>query len=762
MPELPLPRRPTLPATLDIVFEHELVPDGTMSSTPTPIGDLYSSAASSPTYIRERGPPAPSALPLSSRRSSENAFHSVPQQRSNHASPNSHFINLPVVSAPAMGRGSSGGSERTAETYMTGGEGGPDTPATGPAGLPHSRGISPEPMQQYSPQPTYSPQTTRPPGPTSSRSGLDHIFEAGGAPPSDRASTSAAGSSEAGPSTIAPSIQKLHSQGSTSSNTAQSHATSANISRGRNGSATAGLGVGYPSVVGGGGEMNGSNGPQLSPGLDDPLVSVGFDEGVLRALCSLDCGVPLLLDRLKQALMSNREMQAFLRKRAQIEEEYARSMQKLVRERSEAYSSLGGESRAGSYVKSWQSLLKVHDFLADNRLKYSQQLVEMCDELGVLAREVEKSRKGSKDMGGRLEKSLQESESATEKARQRFDAAAEELERLIVAKSGESVKDLNNVPHLGSGASGPAASSKRTFGKAMSKLKAKNPAQLAKQEDETRSRMGRESDAYRGQVLATQQVRQEYFNLQLPRLLRSLKEQSDEIDNGSQYHLLRYAHLSENLTVNDGVVLAPVSLEEGPGIKGVVEAIDNREDFRSFMSNYAAHFNQSGQKGLRREGPPDEGFVANMGKRPSVSSSPRPSTSAPLGPGPNKPPPPVVSRPTFGVDLGEQMLRDGVEVPRILEECAAVIEEHGLDTIGIYRLSGMTSRVQRLKAKLDRDVESVDLTSEENLTDINDISGVLKLWLRELPEPLMTWDLYHGIIEAASGSRRPFSRRCGA
>jgi len=110
-------------------------------------------------------------------------------------------------------------------------------------------------------------------------------------------------------------------------------------------------------------------------------------------------------------------------------------------------------------------------------------------------------------------------------------------------------------------------------------------------------------------------------------------------------------------------------------------------------------------------------------------------------------PPP---NPTFGVDLGEQMLRDGVEVPRLLEKCAEAIELHGLDNMGIYRLSGTTSKVQRLKQKLDYDLEGTDLLSEENLSDINDSAAVLKLWFREMPEPLLTWELYYGFIEAAS------------
>lgn len=89
--------------------------------------------------------------------------------------------------------------------------------------------------------------------------------------------------------------------------------------------------------------------------------------------------------------------------------------------------------------------------------------------------------------------------------------------------------------------------------------------------------------------------------------------------------------------------------------------------------------------------------------RPTASPLPQSSTlqsfsSSSIPAAPAAPP----SRPTFGVDLGEQMARDNVDVPRVLEKCAQAIELHGLDSMGIYRLSGTTSRVQRLKAALDR------------------------------------------------------------
>lgn len=59
-------------------------------------------------------------------------------------------------------------------------------------------------------------------------------------------------------------------------------------------------------------------------------------------------------------------------------------------------------------------------------------------------------------------------------------------------------------------------------------------------------------------------------------------------------------------------------------------------------------------------------------------------------------------RPTFGVDLAEQMIRDNVEVPRIMLRCCAAIERWGIDSTGIYRLSGSVSKVSKLKGLLDR------------------------------------------------------------
>lgn len=507
--------------------------------------------------------------------------------------------------------------------------------------------------------------------------------------------------------------------------------------------------------------------------LEDSSIQNGFDEGILRALCDLDCGVPLLLDRIKQSMISCREVSLFFKKRAVVEDEYGRTLQKTARSAHEAYAL--SDAKAGTFVTAWQSTMKLHDVIAENRLKFAARLNEMSEDLANLAKEVEKNRKATKDLATRYERALQESEMALEKAKTRFDSTHEELERILLAKEGESMKDGTHNRNGG-------PSGKRVIGKAVAKggmlLKGKNPASIAKQEEDVRQRMSTYSDAFRKAVLETQAMRQEYFNFQLPRILRSLKECADEIDLGTQYHLSRYAFLFESIILNDGSTVAPTGgIEDGPGLKPIMESIDNRQDFKVYMQNYAIATNRP--TGPRREGPWEEGFappvpryhqpdpnarIPHSETRGSVAThsgthSPAPNGGPANGASPQEAYPPAIAkamqqypdrgRPTFGIPLEEQMIRDNVEVPRIVEKCCEAIEAYGLGSMGIFRLSGTSSKVQKLKVILDRDIEAADLMHEEWRIDVNNVTSVLKLWLRELPEPLLTFGLYQGYIEAA-------------
>ena len=139
-----------------------------------------------------------------------------------------------------------------------------------------------------------------------------------------------------------------------------------------------------------------------------------------------------------------------------------------------------------------------------------------------------------------------------------------------------------------SSSSGANSKEKRSLGKAMKGgilFKGKGPAQMQRQEDEVRGRMSMASEVFRKAVLESQSVRQEYFGLHLPKILRVslkclgpccatrgpdkhplsqlLKECADEIDLGTQYHLARYAYLYESTILGDGAAIAPMGPEDG-------------------------------------------------------------------------------------------------------------------------------------------------------------------------------------------------------
>uniref|UniRef100_A0A8I6AAW8 Beta-chimaerin n=1 Tax=Rattus norvegicus TaxID=10116 RepID=A0A8I6AAW8_RAT len=72
----------------------------------------------------------------------------------------------------------------------------------------------------------------------------------------------------------------------------------------------------------------------------------------------------------------------------------------------------------------------------------------------------------------------------------------------------------------------------------------------------------------------------------------------------------------------------------------------------------------------------------------------------------------------------------------------------GLKSEGLYRVSGFTEHIEDVKMAFDRDGEKADI-SANIYPDINIITGALKLYFRDLPIPIITYDTYSKFIEAA-------------
>ncbi|XP_058484724.1 unconventional myosin-IXAa isoform X1 [Solea solea] len=104
---------------------------------------------------------------------------------------------------------------------------------------------------------------------------------------------------------------------------------------------------------------------------------------------------------------------------------------------------------------------------------------------------------------------------------------------------------------------------------------------------------------------------------------------------------------------------------------------------------------------------------------------------------------PELSSRQFGVEVS-RLTNDDKTVPLVVEKLINYIEMHGLYTEGIYRKSGSTNKIKELKQGLDTDVESMNLDDY----NINVIASVFKQWLRDLPNPLLTFELYEEFIRA--------------
>jgi hypothetical protein len=99
---------------------------------------------------------------------------------------------------------------------------------------------------------------------------------------------------------------------------------------------------------------------------------------------------------------------------------------------------------------------------------------------------------------------------------------------------------------------------------------------------------------------------------------------------------------------------------------------------------------------------------------------------------------------TFGVPLSDLCL-DSQTLPTLLTKCVQEIHRRGLTIKGLYRVSGVKSRVEKLCQAFETGGELVELRD----VNPNVLAGVLKMFLRQLPEPLLTFRLYSEFIAIA-------------
>ncbi|KAK2839859.1 hypothetical protein Q5P01_013599 [Channa striata] len=82
------------------------------------------------------------------------------------------------------------------------------------------------------------------------------------------------------------------------------------------------------------------------------------------------------------------------------------------------------------------------------------------------------------------------------------------------------------------------------------------------------------------------------------------------------------------------------------------------------------------------------------------------------------------------------------QVPRVVDLCCQHLEKNGLRTVGIFRVGSSKKRVRQLREEFDQGWE-VRLDEEHS---VHDVAALLKEFLRDLPDPLLTRELYTAFI----------------
>ncbi|XP_032059667.1 rho GTPase-activating protein 45 [Aythya fuligula] len=111
----------------------------------------------------------------------------------------------------------------------------------------------------------------------------------------------------------------------------------------------------------------------------------------------------------------------------------------------------------------------------------------------------------------------------------------------------------------------------------------------------------------------------------------------------------------------------------------------------------------------------------------------------------------------FGQDFMKASQSSSDGIPFIIKKCISEIEKRALKTKGIYRVNGVKTRVEKLCQAFENGKELVELSQASP----HDISNVLKLYLRQLPEPIMPFRMYNELMGLAKESLQGSSEAKG-
>jgi hypothetical protein len=249
----------------------------------------------------------------------------------------------------------------------------------------------------------------------------------------------------------------------------------------------------------------------------------------------------------------------FLKKRSNVEDEHAKELRKLSRATSSDIRS--PESRQDSYSRQFEAVNGLHERMAENGLQFALNLHQMHEDLNQLAFDMEKGRKHWKQTGLSAEKKVLDAETQLERAKQKYDSLAEDLDAL---KTGDK-------------------SAGRHFG-------LRGPKSAEQREEDLQRRLQVADQDYQAKVQYAQQERQQLLSTHRPQAIKAIQDLVNESDSGLSLQMQKFATFNERLLLGNGLLVSPLNDPSGPQQKSMqelVSEIDNTQDFSHYIRSFS-------------------------------------------------------------------------------------------------------------------------------------------------------------------------------
>ncbi|EGG21220.1 RhoGAP domain-containing protein [Cavenderia fasciculata] len=434
-------------------------------------------------------------------------------------------------------------------------------------------------------------------------------------------------------------------------------------------------------------------------------------------------GFDLLCKKTESDLSSSKNILLFFKKRAELEDQHAKKLEKLV-------SKLINEPvpEINTVNSGWKKIVNATFTESENHtLLNTNTLNKVCQPFQAMIKDMENKRKKIVNEGVKLRADMKEMVDALKKSQAKYEKVSKDLEMTKL-----EIKDAREFADT-------------------------NPDTITKLE-RRRERLEQEQaasdDEYKEQIKATNDF-QHLFNVEkLPKILSDFEG-----------FMLQHTHLTKTYWTNWSNILKeqpPLFQQSYDGVRRTVEQIDSQIDVQEFIkknqmkkvvtspyqyepyvegrldkkkSSFAGFNTLKDQFFKKRDdGTPNGAPAYTSSGKLAVKEAILPTAS-------------------FGVNLEELMAKQkdthpNLEVPRamvVLAESITSLKGHVSE--GIFRVPGIVSSIKAYKLRIDQG--NFDLSA---IDDVRTPAALFKQWLRDIPEPIIPDTLYKSAIDNPAGS----------